>query len=146
MRELRDIGGRMPYRLWYGEVEIDMIMEDELHRCGTARIGEAAVEVDAFIEIYLGITPEYVDLPPGVQGATDFARDGSVRMRSRPRVHLGPAQVSHIACPSLRSPAVAPATATVLSVQLCSRSATRAGGSLFRVVSWATIGGSITRR
>lgn len=39
------------------------------------------MDVDAFIENYLRITPEYVDLPPGVQGATDFFRDGRVRMR-----------------------------------------------------------------
>ena len=81
MRELRDPAGRMPYRLWYDEREIDTIMEDELRRSGTPRIGQAAVDVDAFIENYLRITPDYVDLPPGVQGATDFSRDGSVRMR-----------------------------------------------------------------
>lgn len=81
MRELRDPHGRMPYRLWYDDREIDTIMEDELRRSGIARIGEAAVDVDAFIEGYLRITPEYVDLPAGVQGATDFFRDGSVRMR-----------------------------------------------------------------
>lgn len=56
-------------------------MEAELCRSGVARIGEAAVDVDAFIENYLRITPEYVDLPTGVQGATDFFRDGSARMR-----------------------------------------------------------------
>jgi hypothetical protein len=67
----------MPYRLWYGEVEIDMIMEDELRRSGTARIGGSAVEVDAFIEIYLGSTPEYVGLPPGFRAPrTSPARVG----------------------------------------------------------------------
>ena len=65
MRERRDPGGRMPCRLWYDEREIDTIMEDELRRSGTARIGRAAVDVDAFIENYLRITPEYVALPQG---------------------------------------------------------------------------------
>jgi hypothetical protein len=81
VRELRDPAGRMPYRLWYDEREIDTIMEAELRRSGTARIGQAAVDIDAFIENFLRITPQYVALPPGVQGATDFARDGSVRIR-----------------------------------------------------------------
>ena len=81
MRELRDHNGRMPCRLWYDEAEIDAIMEGELRRSGTGRIGEGAVDVDAFIESHLHITPEFVELPRGVQGATDFYRDGTVRMR-----------------------------------------------------------------
>jgi hypothetical protein len=82
VRELRDPNGRMPYRLWYDEAEIDTIMEDELRRSRTARIsGGDAVDIDAFIETHLRITPEYVTLPRGVQGATDFSPDGTVRMR-----------------------------------------------------------------
>lgn len=45
----------------------------------------------------------------------------------------GTGPVSHIACPGLRSPAAVPATAIVLSVQYCFRSAIRAGGRLSRV-------------
>lgn len=81
MRERRDPAGRMPYRLWYEAAEIDAIMEDELRRSGIARIGDGAVDVDAFIENYLRITPEFVALPRGVQGATDFFPSGSVKMR-----------------------------------------------------------------
>lgn len=82
MREQRDPHGRMPYRLWYEEAEIDTIMEDELRRSGTARLSDGgAVDVDAFIESQLRITPEFVGLPPGVQGATDFTPDGTVKMR-----------------------------------------------------------------
>jgi hypothetical protein len=34
MREGRDPTGKMPYRLWYEESEIDSIMEDELRKAG----------------------------------------------------------------------------------------------------------------
>jgi hypothetical protein len=37
--------------------------------------------VDAFVEIHLKITPKYVSLPPGVQGATDFSHNGKAEMR-----------------------------------------------------------------
>ena len=81
MRERRDPGGRMPYRIYFEDGEIDQIMEAELRRAHLPRIGDSAVDVDAFIETYLQITPEYVTLPRGVQGATDFFRDGTVAMR-----------------------------------------------------------------
>jgi hypothetical protein len=82
VREQRDPHGRMPYRLWYDEAEIDAIMEAELRKSGTARLTDGgAVGVDAFIEIHLRISPEFVTLPGGVQGATDFSPDGTVRMR-----------------------------------------------------------------
>jgi hypothetical protein len=81
VRERRDPGGRMPYRIYFKDGEIDQIMEAELHRARLPRIGAGAVDVDAFIENYLQITPEYVTLPRGVQGATDFFRDGTVAMR-----------------------------------------------------------------
>jgi hypothetical protein len=71
----------MPFRIYYDAAEIDQIMEAELTRAHLDRIGIAAVDVDAFVETYLKITPEYVILPKGVLGATDFARDGTVRMR-----------------------------------------------------------------
>jgi hypothetical protein len=71
----------MPYRIYYEAAEIDRIMETELRRSHLDRIGPSAVDVDAFIETHLKITPEYVTLPRGVQGATDFSRDGTVRMR-----------------------------------------------------------------
>jgi hypothetical protein len=120
VRELRDLGGRMPYRLWYGEVEIDMIMENDLRRSGTARIGEAAVEVDAFIEIYLGSTPEYVGLPPGVQGATDFARDGSVRMRisASRSPGTGPGQPHSLPGPAVASSRAGVANRTLRTISL----------------------------
>jgi len=81
VRERRDPGGRMPYRIYFEDGEIDQIMEAELRRAHLPRIGDSAVDVDAFIETYLQITPEYVTLPRGVQGATDFFRDGTVAMR-----------------------------------------------------------------
>ena len=65
MQERRDPEGRMPYRLYYKEAEIDAIMEGELRRSGIARIGDGAVDVDAFIENYLHVTPEFVALPAG---------------------------------------------------------------------------------
>jgi hypothetical protein len=72
----------MPYRLWYEEAEIDSIMEDELRRAGNPRLnGGEAVDVDAFIENHLHVSPQFLSLPTGVQGATDFFPDGRVEMR-----------------------------------------------------------------
>ena len=82
MQETRDPSGRMPYRLWYDAAEIDSIMEDELRKAGSPRLGSTgAIDVDSFIESHLHITPQFVRLPAGVQGATDFFPDGSVEMR-----------------------------------------------------------------
>lgn len=82
MRESRDPSGRMPCRLYYEESEIDAIMEDEFRRAGKPRFGSGdAVDVDAFIENHLNLTPQFVPLPAGVQGATDFFPDGRAEMR-----------------------------------------------------------------
>jgi IrrE N-terminal-like domain len=81
VHEARDRSGRMAYRLWYEEAEIDSIMEDELRRAGSPRIGAGAVDIDLFIERHLRISPQFEALPRGVQGATDFFPDGSVEMR-----------------------------------------------------------------
>jgi hypothetical protein len=82
MRESRDPSGRMPSRLWYEESEIDLIMDDAFKAAGCPRLSDAgAVDVDAFIELHLKITPEYVTLPDGVFGASDFHPNGKVKMR-----------------------------------------------------------------
>lgn len=82
MREIRDKSGRMPYRLWYDESEIDVLMEAELNKTGSPRrSGSLAVDIDAFIERHLGIVPDFVPLPAGVQGATEFFSNGSVKVK-----------------------------------------------------------------
>lgn len=82
MREQRDPTGRLPYRLWYEESEIDAIMEDEFQKAGAPVLpGTIAVDIDAFIEGYLGVVPDFVALPDGVQGATEFYPDGRVRVK-----------------------------------------------------------------
>lgn len=82
MREGRDPTGKMPYRVWYDEAEIDSIMEDELRKAGRRHRDRCTpVDVDAFVEGHLGVTPTYVTLPAGVQGATDFSPNGKVKMR-----------------------------------------------------------------
>jgi len=82
VREQRDPTGRLPYRLWYEESEIDAIMEDEFQKAGAPVLpGTIAVDIDAFIEGYLGVVPDFVALPDGVQGATEFYPDGRVRVK-----------------------------------------------------------------
>ena len=78
MRERRDPTGRMPYRLYYEEAEIEGIMADELR--GSGYTG-GAVDIDAFLENYLGLVPTFVPLPAGVQGATEFWPDGTAEVR-----------------------------------------------------------------
>jgi uncharacterized protein DUF955 len=93
MREFRDPTGRMPYRVYYEESEIDAIAEDELRKAGYE--GRGPVDVDAFVEHYLRIVPEFVPLENGVKGATDFFPDGKARMKisaslsERAAVHSG---------------------------------------------------------
>ena len=82
MRETVDSRGRMPYRLWYEEDEIEAIMDDELRAAGRPRLGNGlAVDIDAFIERRLGVVPEYVPLPAGVHGSAGFAADGTARIQ-----------------------------------------------------------------
>lgn len=82
MREGKDPTGKMPYRVWYEEDEIDSIMEDELLKSGRRHHDRgSAVDIDSFVEQHLRITPAFVTLPEGVQGATDFTPSGKVTMR-----------------------------------------------------------------
>jgi len=82
VREQRDPTGRLPYRLWYEETEIDAIMEDEFQKAGAPVLpGTIAVDIDAFIEGHLGVVPDFVELADGVQGATEFYPDGHVRLK-----------------------------------------------------------------
>jgi hypothetical protein len=82
VRELRDRGGRLPYRLWYEESEIEAIAARELRRAGRPTLpGRRATDVDAFLELHLGIVPEYTWLPRGVLGATEFTARGEVRLQ-----------------------------------------------------------------
>ncbi len=82
MREARDPSGRMPSRLWFEESEIDQIMDDAFKAAGSPRLNDAgAVDIDTFIESHLKITPEYVALPEGVFGASDFHSNGKVKVR-----------------------------------------------------------------
>ncbi len=82
MKEVIDRRGRMPYRLWYEEAEIEAIMESELRRAGTIRQrGRPATDIDLFVERHLGVVPQYVWLPSGVLGATEFSAEGSVQIQ-----------------------------------------------------------------
>jgi hypothetical protein len=73
VRERRDPTGRMPYRLYYEESEIEGIMADELRRFGYTR---GAVDVDAFLENHLGLVPKFVPLPPGCRERRSSGRTG----------------------------------------------------------------------
>lgn len=87
MRETRDHTRRMPSRLYFEQDEIDQIMDEAFKRAGQPRLNDSeAVDVDAFIELHLKITPEYVALPDGVQGASDFFPSGKVKMRISDRL------------------------------------------------------------
>jgi hypothetical protein len=72
----------MPHRVYYEEADIDSMMEDELLRAGRRHKDRGTpVDVDAFIENHLHISPEYVTLPDGVQGASQFSPNGKVAMK-----------------------------------------------------------------
>lgn len=82
MREARDRGGRLPYRLWYEESEIESIVARELALAGRPTLpGRPATDVDAFLELHLGVVPEFTWLPRGVLGATEFTARGQVRLQ-----------------------------------------------------------------
>ena len=82
MKEFPDRGGRLPYRLWYDEAEIEAIAAEMLRRAGHPTLPDSpAVDVDAFVELHLGLVPEYTWLPRGVLGATEFRADGTMRMQ-----------------------------------------------------------------
>lgn len=82
MKEVRDRGGRLPYRLWYEESEIESIVARELALAGHPTLPERpATDVDAFLELHMGVVPEYTWLPRGVLGATEFTARGEVRLQ-----------------------------------------------------------------
>ena len=82
MRELRDRGGRLPYRLWYEESEIEAITARELRRAGRPALpGRPATDVEALLELHLGVVPEYTWLARGVLGATEFTATGEIRLQ-----------------------------------------------------------------
>lgn len=78
MRETTRRPAGMPFRIWYEAEEIDSLTEAEVVRfCGHHT---APLDIDGLIERHLRVTPEFVPLPAGILGATEFGRDGSVRM------------------------------------------------------------------
>jgi hypothetical protein len=82
VKEFPDRGGRLPYRLWYEEAEIEGIVAGELARAGQPRLPESpATDVEAFLELHLGLVPEYTWLPRGVLGATEFTAKGETRVQ-----------------------------------------------------------------
>jgi hypothetical protein len=82
VRELPDRGGRLPYRLWYEESEIESIAARELALAGHPVLtGRPATDVDALLEFHLGVVPEYTWLPRGVLGATEFTARGELRLQ-----------------------------------------------------------------
>jgi hypothetical protein len=82
VREYPDRGGRLPYRLWYDEAEIEGICRRELELAGWPAVADGpATDVDTFIERRLGLAPDYVWLPRDVLGATEFTAKGAVRLQ-----------------------------------------------------------------
>jgi hypothetical protein len=82
MREFPDRGGRLPYRLWYEESEIESIAARELALAGHPALeGAPATDVDALLELHMGVVPEYTWMPRGVLGATEFTAKGEVRLQ-----------------------------------------------------------------
>jgi hypothetical protein len=82
MREYPDRGGRLPYRLWYAETEIEDICRRELELTGWPLLGDGpAIDVDTFVERRLGLAPDFVWLPRDVLGATEFGAKGEVHVQ-----------------------------------------------------------------
>jgi hypothetical protein len=82
VKEFPDRGGRLPYRLWYEESEIESIVARELALAGQPKLaGGPATDVDAFCELHLGVVPEFTWLPGGVLGATEFTARGEIHLQ-----------------------------------------------------------------
>jgi hypothetical protein len=82
VREFPDRGGRLPYRLWYEESEIESIVARELAVAGHPTVaGGPATDVDALLELHLGVVPEFTWLPRGVLGATEFTARGELHLQ-----------------------------------------------------------------
>jgi IrrE N-terminal-like domain len=82
VKEFPDRGGRLPYRLWYEESEIEGIIARELELAGHPRLaGSPATDVEAFLELHLGLLVEYAWLPRGVLGASEFTAKGEARVQ-----------------------------------------------------------------
>ncbi|HXM57258.1 MAG TPA: hypothetical protein VOB72_17800 [Candidatus Dormibacteraeota bacterium] len=98
MKEFPDRGGRLPYRLWYEEAEIEEIAARALADANHPVLeGRPATDIDALLELHLGVVPEFTWLPRGVLGATEFTARGEIRLQVSAELSLragreGPAE------------------------------------------------------
>ena len=78
MKELRNLSGPFPRRLFFTAEEIDQICSDSLRSVGLLPETPAAIRIERFLEKYFNVTPSYESLGPGILGGTVFSNKGRV--------------------------------------------------------------------
>jgi hypothetical protein len=88
MKKIQDKTGRFPFRLWFEDGELDLLMEYHLAQFGekVTLIKNPPVPVELFLEKYLQVELNcYADLSesegPSILGATYFYKDGNSEIK-----------------------------------------------------------------
>ncbi len=76
MKQVRSRGSATTHPR-YEDHEIERMCIDELQKAGYLPDAPSPIRIDRFIEKRLGVTPEYLDLQPGLLGFTKFGPYGA---------------------------------------------------------------------
>lgn len=94
MRTVRRSAGQFASQPFYTSDEMDRMCREALLATDLMPAKPAPVRIDRFVEKRFGCTPEYVDLPSGVLGFTEFSRDGVKRIVIAESLDADPSSVA----------------------------------------------------
>ena len=81
MRIVRDNQSPWGQRVWFEDIEFDVMMDEARARAGKDVFTEGrGVDVEIILERVYGVVADYIDLPSGILGRTRFYPDGRLEV------------------------------------------------------------------